>query len=90
MTETEDWKLDIPVRWVPKKPDEKISCWACRGRGVDIMFGETECSECGGSGFRYTNYTTTPQPEVPQGLVEMLRNTYNEWRVLHDNSGKNN
>ncbi|MGZ8888025.1 MAG: hypothetical protein ACXW1D_00535 [Halobacteriota archaeon] len=80
MMDNPEWRLDILVRWVPKKPDEKISCWACRGRGVDINFGETECSTCCGNGFWYTNNTTTLHPEVPQDLVEMLRNTYKEWR----------
>jgi DnaJ-class molecular chaperone len=77
--DTEQWKLSVRVEYVPKKPDTKIPCQSCRSTGKDF-FGEDTCSSCGGNGFKYGRNTTEDQPELPTGLVEYLRKSYNEWK----------
>lgn len=82
LIDTDQWKLSIRIEYVPKNPDTKVSCWACRGRGVDILFGETQCPECGGNGFRYTRNTTEPKPEVSKEIWEHIRKAYLELKEL--------
>jgi len=79
---SDQWKLSVKLEFVPVNPDTKEDCHTCRGRGVDF-FGDGDCDECHGNGFRYTRNTTDPQPQVKEHFWQWMRDAYLEYKELY-------
>lgn len=76
--ETEDWKLDAFIDWVPKQHLEK--CEHCSGRGTigggfKSLDSEETCPKCYGTG-QVSKGPRVPRPELPKALVEHMRRAW--------------
>jgi hypothetical protein len=78
VVETNDWKLDAFIDWMPKSHSEE--CPYCHGAGevgggFKSLDGARECPTCFGRG-SVTKGPTTPKPEIPPALREHMRRAW--------------
>lgn len=82
--DTKDWKLTAELDYKLVSKPTNITCTGCGGSGevgggFKSLDGPTTCTTCWGSGGWLDYSNIEPKPEVPQGLVEHMRNAYQEY-----------
>lgn len=87
VVETDDWKLDAFLDWVPKSHSEE--CPDCHGEGtvgggLKSIDGSRKCPTCHGVG-SVTKGPTTPMPDIPPTLREHMRRAW--WDFMQANAG---
>lgn len=81
--DTEEWKLHAYLDWRRKKPLITHACDYCNGSGkvgggFKSLDGPSTCPECYGSGTGRVE-EGEPKPEIPQALIEHMRNAWLEY-----------
>ncbi len=81
--ETDDWKLDCFMDWVPK--DHQEECASCHGTGKRsvgrmgwIDDDESVCRECNGKGW-ISRGPRVPKPELPKALLKHMRRAWEDF-----------
>jgi hypothetical protein len=78
--QTDDWKLDCFVEWVPKSHTENCPECSATGSHRSPRLGwvgdeDRTCNKCYGTG-TITVGPRTPKPELPKHLLEHLRRAW--------------
>lgn len=87
--ETDEWKLAIAIRYVPRKTWEQVECPECNGTGkprihfgVDYDDAPDVCQKCFGRGHVDKQvFPVEKKPELPQELIDWITKAYLEYKL---------
>lgn len=82
--DTEDWHLAAYMKWTPIPHDK--TCPGCNGgpgRGYGFFDDEDRqtCFKCNNTG-RITEYGKSPEPKLPEGLTDHMREAWDKFFSL--------
>ncbi len=85
--DTEEWKIDAYMDYVPKVKWKQVACDECYGSGMmgggfKSLDDPTQCHKCGGRGWReVATHPAEPKPKLPQDLLDHMRKAYLEYKL---------
>jgi hypothetical protein len=82
--DTDDWKLSAHIMWKPKRTPNRAPCAYCSGNGqigggFKSIDGPEDCPQCFGTGKGEETNPLAPMPPLPPGLVEHMRQAWQEF-----------
>lgn len=80
--DTEHWKFYARMGYSPK-PQPQIACSNCQGRGrIGGGWADPEdpitCWRCNSTG-QTEKSIEEPKPDLPESLIQHMKNAFNEW-----------